>query len=415
MQLLRKLYRQEIKEYFALEKFSRGLFLSFLFFSAAEPLLFTFRNAYIWLRYNDISLIISFFIASVSFTSFGIFLNSVLLKRFNLRDLYSAGMVLYALGFSCLVFLPDLSPLGLMLMGAINGICTGIYWGNRHILAIMMTKSNQRDYFFHLIISCSIIFSVFTPALFGYAIEMIKSFSHNPYTYVIVLLNLWLLAGIIFIRRINFPKTIPVKLGLRNPGPGWNSARYALASQGFYEGILLILPVVMILYKTGSEIWVGLITSLASLITALLIYYLGKHKARYPHWRQIQLGVGLLSISSIASFLSFSLWPIVIFTVLARFYMALFYANADSLFFNIISEDSRIDKHFAYICDRDLFLSFGRTLGMFLVLIFNNHNNTQMTLQFLPMIFAPVLIIVIFNFRRVNTTRDALVTDSSPI
>ena len=415
MNFLRNLYHKELREYQALEEFSRGLFITFLFFSAAEPLLFTFRNAYIWIRYQDIASILSFFIFSVSGTYFGMLLNTFLLKKFNLRNLYSAGMLLYAFGFSSLVFLPNLSPPGLMLMGALNGICTGIYWGNRHILSILMTKSNQRDYFFHLIISCSIIFSVFTPTLFGYSIELLKTVSHDPYFYIIIFLNLWLLAGILFIRRINFPKSIPVKLWLPDPAPGWRTARLALGTQGFYEGILLILPVIMILYKTGSEVWVGLTTSFASLITAILIYYFGKHKSLFPHWRQIQLGVLLLALSSILSFLNFSLWPIVLFTILARFYMALFYANADSLFFNIISDDKRTDRHFSYICDRDLFLAFGRTSGMSTVFIFNAFNNTQMTLQFLPLLFAPALFIVIFSFRKVNMLRSRIMLEQGQI
>ena len=109
----------------------RILILTNLVYAFVLPVIDTFVAAYVMRNSNDPTKVVIYQLTVYTGIPLTFLLNGFLLKHFNIRKLYSAGMMLSAISMIFMMSLHTLNNFGLGVAGIIMGLSFGFYWANR--------------------------------------------------------------------------------------------------------------------------------------------------------------------------------------------------------------------------------------------------------------------------------------------
>jgi len=382
---------RELKFFNGLKKGAIRLLFSNLLFEVASPMLYIFSNAFFWYKSQDLKIIVLFNLFFYIFIPLSFFINGYLIKKVNIKYLAVTGLTFQ--GFSMLFFMFNMEPgiLNTLLYGGFFGIFSGLYWANRNFMEFQSTSDEDRDYFYGVYLSGATIISIVFNSVYGnfLAQEKLLGISKNSLyliatafvIFILILSSYLLLKG-------KYRNPTVSTITLRNPDEKWKLVRKIYFYTGLREANSFMIPTLFILYYLNTEDLLGEANSLASIVTALIIYIIGRSIKKQGRKVVIALGVLILTINSF----------LILFFEPKHF--AFFYNTVDAtgnilIYLSLIPiylkqldiQKQNSDSEFKFLFDADLFLNLGRIFGILIIFIIFNFIGDGDGIKLTPLIF----------------------------
>jgi YQGE family putative transporter len=282
----------------------RVLLLANFVYSLVLPVIELFVGAFIIRNSGNFNLVMVFQLAQGTGIPCAFFLNGFLLNRFSIVALYTLGMILSGISMSVMMLLPGLNTAGVSAAGLIMGLSYGFFWANRVLLTLNNTKDETRNYYYGLETFFNTTAFVIMPFLAGAFISTVPHWgwfngSINAAYYVLTALVFVLIVG---------ASLVVWRAEFRNPPKSpflyfrfhilWRKMLGLSALKGFAQGYIIAAPVMLVMHLVGSEGSLGAIQSMAALISAVLLYFLGRMSAANHRLRIFTAGLTLFMIGA---------------------------------------------------------------------------------------------------------------------
>lgn len=414
---MRQLLSRELMHFRALNQRAQSLLISFVSFNIAAPLLTLFCNAYIWRQKHElihVALYNGAWMVGVALAFIG---NGFALRYVALKWLYALGLVFQLAACAVLFAVSDLNLGNLTALGVFSGSMAALYWANRNLLSLQMTRGSERDYFCSVESALGMLLSVVSPALFGWFLQVGTKFEEGLVVYRYQILTTFTvviqLAGAWYIVRTPFDDYSPQRILVTRASSFWNRARLFTALKGVAEGSALFLPTLIVLRLLGQEGTLGALQSLATLVTTALLYGIARWMRGERRTLVLASGIGVMLFGGCALSLSYSPFGGLIYLLLQTLGIQLVWAAANPIMLDAINADQRGDgDSYCYVVDRELFLNSGRMLGVFLVLGSSLFFDDNITLRVAPVILALVTSAMLLCSRDLTRARPGSQTSS---
>lgn len=357
-----------------------------------SPIFGIFINAFIWRQSHDLILVSFYNIVLYLGLPIGFYLNGLLLRKYSANFLHFLGLLIGGMAVAVLIFLPKLSYMPITFWGLIDGIAGGIYWANRNLLTLKTTTSENRIYFSGIESILKTYSGIVIPLFIGWFL-VLGTHTHFYSTLqaykLIAIFMMFVICVTGFVMMTLKIKHIEYRqLWLKNPSIKWQKFRLLQFILGLIQGISSVLPPLMVLVLLGKEETLGTVTSISSLLTAIVVYILAKRL-------KIKHRIKLLEISLIiaiigAGFFSFfySGEGVLIFVAAQAVMTPFLWMAMSSLNYDLIDEDKNDESHYAYISDQEIYLNGGRAAAIVLFIMLITIFSSDFALRFTPLIFV---------------------------
>ncbi len=307
-------------------------------------------------------------------------INGFLLNRFNVSHLYSFGMLLSGISMLFMMSLSVMSFAGVAFAGFIMGISFGFFWANRDYLALDTTNDQNRNYYFGVETFFYTITFILVPAVVGWYLRSSSmrgwfdgdmAVAYRMIAYAVIVLTIM---SSIVIHRGKFRNPKQKKFIYWKYDYLWYKFLVLSALKGSVQGYLVTAPAILIMRLVGDEGSLGLIQSISGILTAFLLYVLGR--TAKPQHRLMIFGAGILIffLGALANQILFSALGVIIFVLCKVLFMPLHDIAYFPIQMRIIDVLSVKEKRseFAYIFNHEFGLYLGRFigLGLFIYLAF---------------------------------------------
>lgn len=401
MNIFTRYWQREINHFNTLSASAQKLLYSIFFYNITGPIAGIFTNAFLLRQTQDFNLVALFNLCLFLAVPFGFYLNGILMKKFMPSSLYFLGLICEGITIASILFISQITSSTIIIFGLIYGLSVGIYWANRNLLTLKTTESNNRIYFSSIETNSNTIANIFIPILLGWFIALGgTTHLYSPQLgYKVLAIFMLLILIIVGFIIMNLSVKIPhsPSLWLKSASPQWKKFRWYELIVGFMGGSSLFLPVLMIFTFIGKEGSLGLIQSGAALLSALIIYLLTKSISIHHRLLVLTISVVLAIVGATAFSLLYSSVGVIIFLICTALATPLLWIALNSLNYDLIDEENKnSEKHYAYVCDQEIYLNLGRVLaiGFFILLIQLFSNNTA--LRFAPLVLAASEIFLFF-------------------
>ena len=390
---IRKVIAHETSHFYKLSLIERKLIESSFFHSLANSFLQIFINAFIFKMTAKMQAVASFNLGIFIFIAFAFFLNGLLLRRINIITLYRLGALLKGVAGIIVIFLAPREYVHLIIAGGLYGMGTGFYWSNRNFLTLKLTQPKTRSYFSSLWWSIDTIISIAVPVLIGWLLVVGRLTAYR----LLMLVSFFIFFQVghvmkkIEVNRVNIRDIVLKKITRR-----WLRMRFIHIALGLLSGMNLFFPTLIVLKIIGNEKSLGIILSLCSLVTAIVIYQLGKFTKIRHRISIFYGGVGLTLFASLLLALFYSPFGVLMYLLIQAVAYLLIWTSIDPIAMDVTETESegKEEYHYAYVFDRELFLNVGRvgTVGIFLFL--GESISSSISLR-LTLIFIAILLFLI--------------------
>ncbi len=373
------------------------------------PIIELFIGAYIMRNSDDISLVVIFQLAVYTGIPLTFAINGWLLNYFPIARLYSFGMLLSGVSMFSMMTLNNLDTMGVFIAGLIMGLSYGFFWSNRDFLALNTTKDENRNYYYGVETFFYTTTGIVVPLAAGAfiaAVELNGWFGGNVnvayYILTAAVFSMSLFASVL-VHRGNFqnPKRSPFVFFKFDAL--WNKMLGLAALKGVAQGYIVTAPTMLILTHIGKEGSLGLIQGLAAVVSAVLLYVLGR--VTTPKHRLMIYGIGcaLFVLGALLNAGLYSSLGVILFVLcllFARPLLDIAYFPIQLKVIDIVSKKENRNE-FAYIFNHELGLYLGRLLGCGLFIVLARYVSEYAALRYALLVIAVVHFMGWFAMRNV--------------
>lgn len=343
------------------------LVLTNLVYALVQPVIDIFVAAYIMRNSNDTSKVVIYQLAIYTGIPLTFLLNGFLLKYFNIRKLYSLGMMLSGVSMIIMMSLKTLDLVGIGVAGITMGLSFGLYWSNRDYLALSITDDENRNYYYGLETFFYTIIAIVVPATIGWFIQSKTGADSKHGAYVVI-------TGIVFIItmiasavcfRGKFENPIQKKYIFFKFHPLWNKLLSLAMFKGLAQGFLVTAPAMLIFKILGEEGELGKAQSIGAILAAVIIYFIGRFSKPADRIKTFSAGLILFAIGACFNAFLFNEVGVIVFLLLLLIAKPLMDLAYYPIQLRVIDIVSRIEKRgeFTYILNHEAGLYLGRLLG----------------------------------------------------
>jgi Major Facilitator Superfamily. len=305
-----------------------------------------------------------------------------LLKSFKVAHLYSFGILLSGLSMVGMMFVKDITLVGLIISGTLIGAASGFFWTNRYLMALNTTQDENRNYFFGLESFFFTIANITIPLAIGALLASIdgKQFFgivfniYSGYRIVTLLVFATTILACFSLARGKFENPIQKDFLYFRFDRLWNKQILLAALKGLVQGFLVTAPAMLIMKYVGKEGSLGLIQGISGGLTAILIYMLGRFAK--PKHRILIFGMGivLFLVGTVVNGIELSMVGVMVFVLCKVFFQPLHDLAYYPIMMKVIDVVSKRENRnkYAYILNHEFGLYAGRVtgLGLFIFLAF---------------------------------------------
>lgn len=374
----------------------RVLLITNLLYSLVLPVVEMFIGAYIMRNSSDSTLVVCFQLASYTGIPITFLINGFLLRRFRIATLYSFGMLLSGISMSIMMTLSDLDTTGVVVAGLVMGLSYGFFWSNRDFLALDSTNDDNRNYYYGLETFFYTITGVGVPYLIG---AFIGATEHNGWfggevnmAYRIITIAVFLItilaSFVIFRGKFQNPANKPF-LFFRFERL-WNKLLGLAALKGIAQGYIVTAPAMLIMTLVGNEATLGTVQSVGAILSAILLYILGRVSLPKDRLPILAVGLVLFALGGFFNAWFYSSVGVVIFMlclVLSRPLIDIAYFPIQFRVIDIVSKSEQRSE-FTYILSHEFGLYIGRLFGCGLFLILANFVSETFALRYALLIIG---------------------------
>jgi YQGE family putative transporter len=383
----------------------RVLVMTNLVYAIVLPVIDIFVAAYVMRSSNDPVKVVIYQLTIYTGIPLTFLLNGFLLKHFNIRKLYSAGMMLSGVSMIIMMSLKTLDLTGIGIAGITMGMSFGFYWANRDYLALAITNDSNRNYYYGLETFFYTIIAVIIPITIGWFIESKGGDRqiHNAYlTITGAVFIVTILASIVCFRG-TFKNPEQKKYVFFKFHPLWYKLLSLALLKGLAQGFLVTAPAMLIMLLLGKEGALGTVQSVGAIIAAIIMYIVGRLSKPSHRLRIFAAGLILFAVAAMLNGILFNGTGVVLFMLcllIAKPLMDLAYFPIQ---FKVIDIVSKIEKRgeFAYILNHEAGLYAGRFLGAGTFLVLAYTISTEIALRYAIIIIAVLQLCSIFVAKKI--------------
>jgi YQGE family putative transporter len=362
------------KEYRLFRSCSRDmqlLLLTNMVYALVLPVIEIFVAAYVMRNSHDVTKVVIYQLAIYAATPLAFLINGYLLGRASVYRLYSLGMLLS--GVSMLVMMSSnvITPLDIAGSGLMMGISTGLFWANRGFLTLSTTNDENRNYYYGLEQFVYTFTSVGVPVAVGWFIEETARHSwfggvvDHAYRIVAFAVCGCTIVASIIVHRGNFANPPKTRFVYFRFHPLWYKLLSLSVLKGLAQGYFVTAPAMLIMRLVGQEGALGTIQAGGGVISAVVLYAVGRTAKPKHRLLVFTVGLVLFTIGSMVNAILFSAVGVLIFMaclLMAKPLLDIAYFPIQMLVIDIVS---RIEgrNQYAYIFNCEFALFLGRVLG----------------------------------------------------
>ena len=393
------------------------LVLTNLVYAIVLPVIDIFVAAYVMRSSNDPVKVVIYQLTIYTGIPLTFLLNGYLLKHFNIRKLYSAGMMLSGVSMMIMMSLKTLDLVGIGFAGITMGLSFGFYWSNRDYLALAITNDTNRNYYYGLETFFYTIIAVIIPITIGWFIESSGDEAQIHTAYLII-------TGIVFLVTV-VASIVCFRGTFRNPEQKkyvffkFHQLWYKLLSlsllKGLVQGFLVTAPAMLIMLLLGKEGALGTAQSIGAVIAAVIMYVLGRLSKPSDRIKIFTAGLVLFALGAVINGLLFNQTGVILFILLLLIAKPLMDLAYFPIQFKVIDIVSKIEKRgeFAYILNHEAGLFVGRFLGAGTFLVLAYAISTEIALRYAIVIVALLQLCSIFVAKKIIAEGKLLAPDET--
>jgi YQGE family putative transporter len=395
------------------------LVLTNLVYAIVLPVIDIFVAAYVMRSSNDPVKVVIYQLTIYTGIPLTFLLNGFLLKHFNIRKLYSAGMMLSGVSMMIMMSLKTLDLVGIGFAGITMGLSFGFYWSNRDYLALAITNDTNRNYYYGLETFFYTIIAVIIPITIGWFIESSGDEAQIHTAYLII-------TGIVFLVTV-VASIVCFRGTFKNPEQKkyvffkFHQLWYKLLSlsllKGLVQGFLVTAPAMLIMLLLGKEGALGTAQSIGAVIAAVIMYVLGRLSKPSDRIKIFTAGLVLFALGAVINGLLFNQTGVILFILLLLIAKPLMDLAYFPIQFKVIDIVSKIEKRgeFAYILNHEAGLFVGRFLGAGTFLVLAYAISTEIALRYAIVIVALLQLCSIFVAKKIIAQGKLLSPDEAEI
>lgn len=390
----------------------KTLVLTNFVYAFVLPVIDIFVAAYIMRNSNDPAKVVIYQLTIYTGIPLTFFVNGFLLKRFNVKYLYSAGMLLSGVSMAIMMTLKELNFFGIGFAGLLMGFSFGFYWANRDFLSLANTDNDNRNYYYGLETFLYTIIAVVVPIGIGWFLELQGGSESVQRGYQIITGVVFAIAiGASFVCfRGTFAQPEAKPFLYLKFHPLWRRFLGLAALKGLVQGFLVTAPAMLVMLLLGKEGALGTAQSVGAIVAAIAMYFIGRYSR--PEHRVHILAAGLIcfAIAAFANALLFNAAGVMIFLLfllLARPLLDLAYFPIQ---YHVINAVGAVEQRseYAYILNHEAGLWVGRFLGAGTFLALAYGVSTDIALRYAILIVALIQILSIWIAKDVIKRAEAL-------
>ncbi len=390
MDLFKKTISKEISYFRALSADGQRLIKAIFFYNIIDPVLYLFTNAFLWRNSHDIFLIATYFLPWCVALPVTFYINGLFLKRFSPKALFMAGNILQGLTVFLLMFSPRVNYPIAILFGGLLGIGAGFFWANRTLLTIKTTDTTNRIYFSSLEAASGILLSILVPIIIGWVLvfgDKVNLYSIN-FAYRAIALAAIVISFISgYCLKNSNVKTDPIsKVSLSRVTKTWNDMRVFTYLVGLYHGVELFLPTLFILIFVGNEDKLGLVQSLASVLSVIAAYFTGRKLSQKHRVALFAVGVILIFLGTLSFSLLYSGLGALLLIATTSIGYPLYGVSYASLSNDSIDREEAQTghNHYSFIYDEEVYLNLGRITSILALIAAYKFISSDFSLRVIP-------------------------------
>ncbi|MGD0630437.1 MAG: hypothetical protein ABR987_13860 [Terracidiphilus sp.] len=363
--------RKELEVFFQCPRSMQILIVSNMMYALVLPVIEIFVAAYVMRNSRAVAKVVTYQLSIYAATPLAFYLNGKMLGRVGAKHMYAAGMLLSGVAMMLMMQLSILTPIGVATSGFTMGLATGLFWANRGFLALTATNDGNRNYYYGVEMFVATLAAVAIPALIGWFISgttlygWLGGIPNRAYHIVALVVFGLTIAAAAILERGTFRNPTHQRFVYFRFHPLWWRMLELALLKGLAQGYIVTAPAMLIMLLVGQEGTLGATQAIGGLISAVLLYIVGRTAA--PRHRIFVFSVGLLLffLGAVVNTLLFNAVGVLIFMgclLLAKPLLDLAYYPIQ---FQVIDAVSRLESRneYAYIFNHEIGLFAGRCLG----------------------------------------------------
>lgn len=363
-------------------KDAKALLLVSILFTFAMGLSNIFVNVFFWKQTNNFKIIVMYNMMHYIVIPMIFILGGIIAKRKNGIWPLRLGLLAYALFFGVILLVGGKGVGYIYLLGVIHGIGSGFYWLAFNTLCFDFTDINNRDTFNGFNGSCAGIATAAAPIIAAYIISKFEGMTGYKIVFAITLL---IFVALIFIsltlRCKNYAGKLNYKKAFFSNCEEWSIVRKSTVLWGFRDVIIVFLVNILIIETTKSELSLGQLTLIASLLSSAS--YIFVQRVVKPPRRKLSIAIGsvgaFLAVLGLAVKVEYI--TLLLYVVMDALFIPFYMIQMTSATYNVISRAHDEDMRIEYMINRDLMLNAGRIVSAMILLILLNISAKPSVLQ----------------------------------
>lgn len=364
----------EFRFFMTMPRDMRLVLITNMIYAFVLPVIDIFVGAYIMRSSNNPSMVAVYQLCVYSGIPFTFLINGFLLNKIKIAHLYSFGMLLSGISMIFMMTLDHISMLGVSISGFIMGTSFGFFWANRDFLTLITTNDSNRNYYYGVETFFYTLTFIIVPAVVGWF--LVKSGDLGWFggsvvgAYRIVtgmVLVLTILASIV-IHQHKFKNPKEKKFLHFRFDKLWRKMLGLASLKGMVQGYLVTAPAILIMTLVGNEGDLGTIQSVSGILTAFILYILGRTTKPKHRIYIFAAGLTIFLIGALANQILFSAVGVIIFVLCKVLFMPLHdiaYFPIQMQVIDLLAEKENRSKY-AYIFNHEFGLYVGRFFGLVL-------------------------------------------------
>jgi len=377
--------------------FSYGLLLM------AWPMIVTFVNAYLWQYGEGPNRLIFYNLMFFLGLPVGFWLNTLFLEKVHVLKLYAAGAVVQGISAFLVILYPAINIPTLSLYGLFFGVGSGLYWANKNYLTLRLSRGRNRMYYNNIEYSMDLLVYTIVPVVVGWLLVLGEVWGiyvkESAYKYMLFVAQILLMLSGYIIQRVKIADFRVKRVLLRDNNPEWNWVRLYNVGSNVLTGLHFFLPGVLVLYLVGEEGIFGTVESVACLLSAIVMYVVGRKVNLDRSWKMVAIG----SLVVFAGTLTLSFWYGVV-GVLANLVLmtigrSLIWTSSYSQTMELMDQGKGAEmpeRQYAYVFDNELFFNVGRVMGVGILLYMIYVGGINFALRYIFLLAAALQVFMIW-------------------
>lgn len=290
----------------------RTLLTANMIFALVMPVIDVFVAAYVMRNSHAVKLVVAYQLAVYTGIPAAFLLNGVLLRRAGAERLYAAGMLLIGLSMAAMMSSGSLGFSGVVLWGLSMGAAYGLFAANRALLALTSTEDGNRNYYYGLEMFFYTATSVLVPLAVGWLIGCAPAYgwfggeSNRAYRAVAAAVCGLSVMAVLVLRRGRFEKHRLGRFLHLRFHPLWYRMLWLGGLKGLAQGYIATAPAMLILLLVGQEGALGLVQACGGLLSAFVLYGVGRMAAPEHRLRVFAAGLTLFFLGGVVNALLFN-------------------------------------------------------------------------------------------------------------